>query len=135
MAIIVMLTCPGCNLDTLETLLIYMSLVMRKPAFCICENKEADQVPSNCAADQRLCFHYTDSNNPSTTLIRTFKPLTIFCGYTARFVSDLVGSPEDWFSHNEAHIVKLGFTVVFFPNFYSKTRDCVLIRTPLMRQF
>ena len=29
---------------------------MRKPAFCICENKAADQLRSNCAADQRLCI-------------------------------------------------------------------------------
>ena len=29
----------------------------------------------------------------------------IFYGCTARFVSDLVGNPEDGFSHNEAHIV------------------------------
>ena len=27
-----------------------------KPAFCICENKDADQLRSKCAADQRLCF-------------------------------------------------------------------------------
>ena len=39
----------------------YMSLVMRKPAFCICENKDADQLRSNCTADQRLCFRYIDS--------------------------------------------------------------------------
>ena len=38
-----------------------MSHVMRKPAFCICENKGAEQLRSNCAADQRLCFRYTDS--------------------------------------------------------------------------
>ena len=33
-----------------------MSLVMRKPAFCICENKDADQLRGNHEADQRLCF-------------------------------------------------------------------------------
>ena len=33
-----------------------------------------------------------------------FKPLAIFCGSTARFVSDLVGNPKDRFSHNEAQI-------------------------------
>ena len=33
-----------------------MSLVVRKPAFCICENKDADQLRSNCTADQRLSF-------------------------------------------------------------------------------
>ena len=34
---------------------------MRKPAFCICENKDADQLRGNREADQRLCFRYTDS--------------------------------------------------------------------------
>ena len=29
---------------------------MRKSAFCIWENKGADQLCSHCAADQRLCF-------------------------------------------------------------------------------
>ena len=34
----------------------HLSRVMRKPAFCICENKDADQLRSNREADQRLCF-------------------------------------------------------------------------------
>ena len=42
----------------------YMSLVMRKPAFCICKNKDADQLRSNREADQRLCFRYMDSATP-----------------------------------------------------------------------
>ena len=42
----------------------YLSLVMRKPAFCVCENKDADQLRSNCAADQHLCFRYMDSTIP-----------------------------------------------------------------------
>ena len=37
-----------------------MSLVVRKPAFCICENKDADQLRGNREADQHLCFRYTD---------------------------------------------------------------------------
>ena len=37
---------------------------MRKPAFCICENKDADQLRGNHEADQRLCFRYTDSTMP-----------------------------------------------------------------------
>ena len=41
-----------------------MSLVMRKPAFCICENKDADQLCGNHEADQRLCFRCTDSTIP-----------------------------------------------------------------------
>ena len=31
---------------------------MRKPAFCIFENKGADQLCGDRTADQRLCFHY-----------------------------------------------------------------------------
>ena len=37
---------------------------MRKPAFCICENKDADQLRGNREADQRLCFRFTDSTVP-----------------------------------------------------------------------
>ena len=33
----------------------------RNPTICICENKDADQLCSNCTADHRLCFRYTDS--------------------------------------------------------------------------
>ena len=31
-----------------------------KPDFCLCENKGANQLCSNCTADQRLCFRYTN---------------------------------------------------------------------------
>ena len=41
-----------------------MSLVVRIPVFCICENKDADQLRGNPEADQRLCFRYTDSTIP-----------------------------------------------------------------------
>ena len=37
---------------------------MRKQTFCICENKDADQLRGNREADQRLCFRYTDSMIP-----------------------------------------------------------------------
>ena len=40
---------------------VYLSRIIRKLAFCICENKDADQI---CGADQRLCFHYLDSTIP-----------------------------------------------------------------------
>ena len=41
-----------------------MSLVMRNTAFCICENKDADQLRGSLEADQRLCSRYKDSTNP-----------------------------------------------------------------------
>ena len=47
-----------------ELFLLYMSLVVRKPAFCICENKDADQLRGDREADQRLCFRYTESTIP-----------------------------------------------------------------------
>ena len=83
----------------IDRYVIVLSHIMRKPAFCICENKYAVQLPSYCAADplHRL-------SNPSTSSIRNFKPLAIFCGCAARFVSDLVGNPEDRFSRDEAHL-------------------------------
>ena len=37
----------------------------RKPAFWICEIKDADQLRSNCAADQSLCFQSLFFLNPS----------------------------------------------------------------------
>ena len=37
---------------------------MRKSAFCICENKDADQLCGNRTADQRLCFRYIESTIP-----------------------------------------------------------------------
>ena len=37
---------------------------MRKPTFCICENKDADQLRGNREADQRLCFRDIDSTIP-----------------------------------------------------------------------
>ena len=83
-----------------------MSLVIRKPAFCICENKDVDQLRGNREADQRLCFRYTNSTIPLLLMTSEISSLdlAIFCGGTDRFVSDLVGNPEDRFSQNEAHI-------------------------------
>ena len=34
---------------------------MRKPTFCICKNKDPDQLRGNCEADQSLCIRYMDS--------------------------------------------------------------------------
>ena len=52
----------------INKILLYLSFVVyqinrvvRKPAFCICENKDADQLRDNREADQRLCFRYIDS--------------------------------------------------------------------------
>ena len=44
---------------------INMSRVMGKPAFCICDNKAADQMHSNSAADQRLGLRYIVQSSTS----------------------------------------------------------------------
>ena len=41
-----------------------MSRIVRKPDFCLGENKGADQLHSNCEADQRLCFRFMDTTIP-----------------------------------------------------------------------
>ena len=41
-----------------------MSHDVRKPDFCICENKDADQLRGGCEADQRLCYRHLDSTIP-----------------------------------------------------------------------
>ena len=52
---------------------------MRKPDFCICENKDADQLRGYREADQRLCFRYIDSTTPllSKSEISSLKPSSI----------------------------------------------------------
>ena len=75
---------------------------MRNPAFCICENKDADQLRGNREADQRLCFRYADSKIP----LLPKSEISCLCHLLWLYslvMSDLVGNPEDRFSHNEAH--------------------------------
>ena len=61
---------------------------MRKRTFCICENKDADQLRGNREADQRLCLRYIDSTFP---LLSKSEISSLFCSCTAWFVSDQVG--------------------------------------------
>ena len=52
------------NRQTFGLLKHYLSRIVRKSAFCICENKDADQLRGNREADQRLCFRYIGSTIP-----------------------------------------------------------------------
>ena len=69
---------------------------MRKPDFCLCENKDADQLYSNSEADQRLCFCFMDSI--ISPLLQNFKFLTFFWYCKGQFVLDQVRIPEHGFS-------------------------------------
>ena len=55
---------PTPPLSELEQEVLYINLAMRKMDFCLCENKGADQLCSNCTADQRLCFRHVGSTIP-----------------------------------------------------------------------
>ena len=87
---------------------------MRKPAFCICENKDADQLRSNCTADKRLCFCYTDSIIPllpkfqaSSHLLWLYSPVCVGPGRKpGRPVFSQRGS-----SHNEPFHLDLQFAI------------------------
>ena len=94
-----------------------MSRVVRKPDFCICENKDADQLRGNREADQRLCFRYTDSTIPLLS-----KSEISSHGCTTRFVSDLVGNPEYRFSHNEALIMQCNGNTKVLSNFENRVQ-------------
>ena len=80
---------------------------MRKPTFCICENKDADQLRGDREADQRLCFRYIDSTIPilSKSEISNLYPSS---------VAVQPGLCRTWsetrlfFFHDAAQIIELG---------------------------
>ena len=92
---------------------------MRKPVFCICKNKGADQLHDNRAADQRLCIHYKDSTIP---LLPKSK-ISILCHCTAQFLPDLVKKTKDRFCRDVAHLllslILLAFLSIFCPSWSS----------------
>ena len=71
--------CRFCSCD--NRLEFHMSLVMRKPAFCICENKDAYQLYSYCAADQRLFLLHKLYNSStfyaSSYVLRLYSPVCV----------------------------------------------------------
>ena len=73
---------------------------MGKPTICIGENKGTDQLRSNCEADQRLCFRYTDSTisppkfQASSHLLCLYRSVCVGPGR----------KPHFWFSHEAAQL-------------------------------
>ena len=57
----------------------YNELPHEKTAICICENKGADQLRSNCEADHCLCFRYLDRTIPllSKSKISSNEPFSV----------------------------------------------------------
>ena len=76
---------------------------MRKPAFCLCKNKGADQLHGYLISTFVFATKIVQSLfflNP-----KNFKSLAIFCSCTAIFMSDLVRNTEDGFSRDGAQMV------------------------------
>ena len=86
---------------------------MRKPAFCICENKDADQLRGNREVDQRLCFRYTDSTIRlfSKSEISSFQPSSV--------------AVQPGFSGTWSETPKTGFLTTRL-NYIMQTRLCYL---------
>ena len=55
---------PRQVMSIVDLVVSHLSHCVRKPTFCICENKDADQLRGTREADQRLCFRYLDSTIP-----------------------------------------------------------------------
>ena len=88
-----------------------MSLRMGKPTVCLGENKGADQLRSNCEADQRLCFRYMDSTIPrlSKSKISRLQPSSVLVQLGLRqtcSVTTLLVFPRDGsygYTHSANH--------------------------------
>ena len=81
-----------------HNLFIYEPLHEKTSFFCLCENKDTDQLCSNCKADQRLYFHFLDS-----TILRQYHPK--FQAYRLLLCVRPGQKPKDRFSHFGAHIM------------------------------
>ena len=70
---------------------------MRKPAFCICKNKGADQLHGNRPADQHVCTRYIDSilTLPPKSEISILQSFSVVA--QPAFLSDLVENPNNTF--------------------------------------
>ena len=72
----------------------------------LCKTKGTDQLCSYCTfvfATQLVQFLYLLPNFQ----IQNFQPLAFFCDCTGRFVSDLFGNLNCWFSRDAAHLFLL----------------------------
>ena len=81
---------------------------MGKPAICIGENKDADQLLGNREAYQHLCFRYSDSTI-SLLLNLKFQASSSFLLLCRPVCVRPVRKPHCWFSYEGAHMLQLYF--------------------------
>ena len=96
---------------------------MRKPAFCIYENKGADQLCGHRTADQRLCFGNIDSTIPPKFQASSHFPWL--------YSPDYVGpgrNPEDRFCSDAAHMSRVMRKQTFWFPTWSDTNQAVQLQ-------
>ena len=76
---------------------------MGKPTICLGENKGADQLRSNCEADQGLCFRYSDSTFP--LLLKSEISSCYLFPVLVQVCVGPVREPHCWFSQEVAHLL------------------------------
>ena len=87
----------GCRLHSFETL--FLSSVPDEDTI---KSEGAIMVTTFEPRHEKTCLCYIRTTKAKISLhIRNFKPLPSFCGCAGRFVSYLVGNPEDRFSRDE----------------------------------
>ena len=85
---------------------------MRKPAFLHMRKQKRRSAAAALFSLHRLY-------NPSTSKNQNYKPLPIFCGCTALFVSDLFRNPQGRFSHEVALLVSIDISLDFLSDIWS----------------
>ena len=83
----------------------YLSHVMRKPVYVICEQQRHRSACAEAQADQRLYCSLLGQYNTLSLYIRNFKPVPCFFGCAGRFESYLIGNLEDRFSRDVTHFI------------------------------
>ena len=78
---------------------------MRKHTFCICKNKDADQLRGNREADQLLCFLLQGIVKFFYFLNLKFQASSLLLSLHRPVCIRPVQNPHCWFSHDAAHCV------------------------------
>ena len=98
---------------------------MRKQTFCICENKDADQLRGNREAGQRLCFRYIDNLHSPYFLNAKFQASSHFLLLYSLVCVGPGRKPERWFFHDAARMQFIFQTLLDINNI---SRRCSLIQ-------
>ena len=98
--------------DTLATY--YMSRIMRKPDFCLCQNKGK----IGCAVTAHLISVFVFATQIVQFLFFLNTKFLAICSCTGRSVSDLIVNPEDRFYRIVAHILVNKFILTWLNFFF-----------------